>query len=61
MGVRAELESEPPVTPETDDELRKRVLYVAGDGEVMTLRIQRAHASRLDELAEALGLKRRRA
>lgn len=45
---------------ESDDELRKRLLYVAGDGDVMSARIASAWSARLDEFANALGLERRR-
>lgn len=44
---------------ESDEELRARVLYVAGDGEMLTARIQRAGGKYLDEIAAALGMKRR--
>jgi hypothetical protein len=44
---------------ESDDDLRRRVLYVGGDGPALEQRIYRAEGSKLDEMAEAFGLKRR--
>lgn len=46
---------------ETDDELRRRLLYVAGEGPGLTRMIQVAAAERLDALAEEFGLRRRSA
>jgi hypothetical protein len=46
--------------PETDDSLRARILYVAGDGELLTAHIRHADAKRLEEIAAALRLERRR-
>lgn len=44
---------------ETDEELRKRLLYVAGDTDYAKERIHRASGARLDELAAEVGLMRR--
>lgn len=49
-----------PPALESDDELRARVLYVAGDGDGLTMRIRSASGQRLEDIAAALGLKRRR-
>lgn len=46
---------------EDDDALRARVMYVAGDGAMLTRAIQVATGLGLDELAERYGLRRRRA
>lgn len=49
-----------PVTHrEPDDDLRERLLYVAGDTAAMIARIQRAQSFELDVLAEENGIKRR--
>jgi hypothetical protein len=48
------------IPDDLDEDLRRRLLYVAGDGEVMTDRIRRASPVRLLEIAEVFGLKRRR-
>lgn len=45
--------------PEPDDEFRERLLYVAGDGRDMIERITRAVGARLDEIGEAVGIRRR--
>lgn len=48
------------VRMESDDELRKRLVYVAGDSDAQVHRISRASGSELDQMAEECGLKRRR-
>ena len=45
--------------PETDQELRNRLLYVAGDGERERLEIEQASSARLEEIAERFKLRRR--
>jgi len=45
---------------ESDDELRLRLLYVAGDGPQLRRVIELATGLRLDELAWCYGLSRRR-
>lgn len=46
-------------TPESDDELRTRLLYVAGDGEWLTRTIRAASGAVLDEIASHYNLRRR--
>lgn len=46
--------------PETDQELRNRLLYVAGDGQRDRMEIESAAGTLLDEIAERFNLKRRR-
>lgn len=48
------------VEPESDSDLRARLLYVAGDGEWLTRVISAASGERLDDLASCYNLKRRR-
>ena len=45
---------------ETDQELRDRLLYVAGDGQRDCMEIERAAGAALDEIAVRFNLKRRR-
>jgi hypothetical protein len=45
---------------EDDEELRKRLLYVGGDGAAATQRIHMARGKQLDDLAESMNLKRRK-
>lgn len=44
---------------ETDQELRQRLLYVAGDGQRDRTEIEGAHGDALDEIAERFNLRRR--
>jgi len=44
---------------ETDEELRERLLYVAGDGAAAIQRIATARGAELDTLAAMIKLKRR--
>ena len=44
---------------ESDDHLRARLLYVAGDGEWLTRVISGATGSQLDDIAACYNLKRR--
>lgn len=46
-------------TPESDDELQARLLYVAGDGEWLTRTIRAASGAVLDEIASHYNLRRR--
>lgn len=48
-------------TLESDEELRARLFYVAGDGEWLTRTIAAAGGERLDEIASCYNLKRRAA
>lgn len=45
---------------ESDESLRKRLLYVAGDGPVLVARICAAKDAALEAVAEEYGLKRSR-
>lgn len=45
--------------PESDQYLRNRVLYVAGDCDREVNRISQASGQALDEIADEFGLKRR--
>jgi hypothetical protein len=45
---------------ESDEELRRRVMYVGGDGPALEQRIYRAEGIRLDEIAAAFGLERQK-
>lgn len=47
------------VSVETDDQLRARLLYVAGDGRAQTERIHQAQGHELDDLAAQYNLQRR--
>jgi hypothetical protein len=49
----------PQVQPESDEEFRKRLLYVAGDGAAAVQRIHMARGAELDAIAGTYGLKRR--
>ena len=44
---------------ESDDDLRDRLLYIAGDGEWLTRIISAASSVRLDEIASCYNLRRR--
>ncbi len=44
---------------ESDVDLARRLLYVAGDGGAAAQRIAQAHGTALDAIAESLGLRRR--
>ena len=44
---------------ETDEDFRRRLLYVAGDGERRAGEILRAIGGRLDAIADEYGLRRR--
>lgn len=44
---------------ETDEELRKRLIYVAGDTPEAVRRIDRATGAALSAIAETMGLRRR--
>lgn len=44
---------------EADDELRRRLLYVAGDTDATQRRIHLAKGAELDVLAEEVGIRRR--
>lgn len=44
---------------ETDEQLRARLLYLAGDGELLTRIITAAHGARLDDIASCYNLRRR--
>ena len=46
-------------TLETDEQLRDRLMYVAGDGDAMVRRIRVASGVELDTIAESVGLRRR--
>ena len=48
-----------PLESETDDSLRKRLIYVAADTERRAKDIMTAGPARLDELAAEVGIKRR--
>lgn len=45
--------------PETDQELRTRLMYVAGDGQRDRIEIENAAGLALDEIAYRFNLKRR--
>lgn len=47
------------VALESDDDLRERLIYVAGDGGAATSRIRVAAGKQLDDIAETLNLRRR--
>lgn len=47
------------VLAESDEELRERLLYVAGESSAIIQQISRAVGKQLDELAAEFGLKRR--
>ena len=44
---------------ESDDELRARIMYVGGDGEMRKHEIRNATGLKLDEIAWRLSLRRR--
>jgi len=50
-----------PTGVETDDSLRKRLEYVAADGQWLTRLIAEASGERLDEIASYYNLRRRQA
>ena len=50
----------PEPSPESDDSLLSRVLYVGSDGPQTTQAITHARAEKLDEWAWRFGLKRRK-
>lgn len=50
----------PPTTDESDEELRRRVAYVAADGQWLTRMIAEASGAQLDELASHYNLRRRK-
>lgn len=50
---------DPIPTTETDDSLRARLLYVAGDSEVRVRTLMVAKGAQFDALAEEIGLRRR--
>lgn len=50
----------PTVTAESDDDLRRRIAYVAADGQWLTRLIMEASGERLDEIASHYNLRRRR-
>jgi hypothetical protein len=55
-----DLEVTPPLGRrlETDEELRERILYVAGESGSFVQRVRMAQGAALDSIAESYGLKR---
>ena len=54
------LDDPPAPKLESDEDLRSRLLYVAGDSEAVIQRIMRAKGEDLDLLADEYSLKRRK-
>ena len=51
--------SAPVAEPESDDSLRKRIVYVAGDSAAFVQEVMRVQGKDLDDIAERYQLRRR--